>query len=416
MKNFIIIVVICLLIFPALPAQQKGNTGDLQIGADRLVNDSMKLIDGKNVGIVTNNTGLLSNGTHIVDTLHSLQNVKVVALFGPEHGIRGKAPAGAKVESDVDQKTQIPVYSLYGKISKPTKEMLKNIDVLIYDIQDVGARFYTYISTLYYVLQAGAENNIPVIVLDRPNPINGVSVDGPVRADDQKSFVGIAPIPIMYGMTIGELAEFFVGEGYLGGNLKPDLTVVKLKNWNRDKHYDDFSIPWVKPSPNIPDINTAIVYPGTCLIEGVNVSEGRGTYHPFLTIGAPYINSKELINQIEKEGAAGVELSEINFTPVNIPTMAANPKYKGEECNGISIKITDRNKFEPVKFGIELVYALHKLYPEKLKFRDAGFDRLSGDSEVRKDILAGKTPDEIFAKWQPKLNKFLNIREKYLLY
>ena len=294
--------------------------------------------------------------------------------------------------------------------------MLKNVDVLVFDIQSIGARFYTYISTMYYILEAGAENHIPVIILDRPNPINGVSVEGPVRDSTHRSFVGIAPIPVMHGMTMGELARMFVGEGWLKDGEKPELTVVKLKNWNRKNYLDDYSLPWIKPSPNIPDLETAIVYPGTCFIEGVNVSEGRGTYHPFLTIGAPYINSEDLISVLQKSGIPGVELKPVNFTPVSIATMSATPKYKDEACRGISIKITDRDKFEAVPFGIKLVCALQKLYPGTFKFRDSGFDRLMGNSNVREMILAGDSPEKIISSWQKGLDKFKKIRKKYLLY
>lgn len=391
-------------------------SNNLKVGADRLISDYLYLIKGKRIGLVTNESGVLSNGTPLIDSLVHIEGVKVTALFGPEHGIRGSAPAGEKVESSVDAKTGIPVYSLYGPNKKPSPEMLKNVDVLIYDIQDVGARFYTFISTLFYIVQAGAENHIPVIVLDRPNPINGINVEGPVRKKDQASFVGIAPIPIMHGMTVGELARLYAGEGYIGKGLKCDLKIIKMKNWNRKYYLDHYTLPWVKPSPNIAYLETAIVYPGTCLIEGTNVSEGRGTYHPFLTIGAPFINPDSLIVRLKSYGLKGVDVSPIEFTPVDIPGMVTNPKYKIEKCSGISIKITDRSKFKPVDLGIELVCALHSLYPSQFKFRDAGFDRLSGDKTVREKILEGKSPADIIKSWNKELNQFMKIRKKYLLY
>jgi uncharacterized protein YbbC (DUF1343 family) len=416
MKRALLLFLSFLLISsPSLP-KNKGAKQKLLTGADRLITEYTGLIKGKRIGLVTNESGILSDGTPLVDKLSKMKDVKVTALFGPEHGIRGAAPAGSHVDNSVDPVTKIPVYSLYGKNNKPTPEMLKNVDVLVYDIQSIGARFYTFISTMYYVLEAGAENHIPVIILDRPNPINGVSVEGPVRDADHRSFVGIAPIPVMHGMTMGELAEMFAGEGWLKDGEKPDLTVIKLKNWDRTNYLDAYSLPWVKPSPNIPDLETAIVYPGTCFIEGVNVSEGRGTYHPFLTIGAPYINSKDLINELKKLGIPGVELKPIEFTPVSIPTMSASPKYKDVKCNGISIKVTGRNKFKSVPFGIKLVSALQKLYPHQLKFRDSGFDRLMGNKSVREMIQAGDAPGKIIASWQNGLNDFKKIRKKYLLY
>src|SRR5690554_5520681 len=230
-----------------------NDNGQLKTGADLLISENFELIKGKRLGIVTNHTAVLQNGVHIVDTLFNSKDVTISALFGPEHGIRGDAPAGAKIEDGKDYKTGLPAYSLYGKIRQPTPEMLKDVDILIFDIQDIGARFYTYISTLFYTIKAGAENNIPVIILDRPNPISGVKVDGPIRKEDQNSFVGIAPLPVMHGMTIGELSEYFVGEGLIG-KVKPELTVIKVKNWQRENYYDELDREWIKPSPNIPDL------------------------------------------------------------------------------------------------------------------------------------------------------------------
>ncbi len=294
--------------------------------------------------------------------------------------------------------------------------MLKDIEVLIFDIQDVGARFYTYISTLFYIVQAAAENNIPLIVLDRPNPINGIYVDGPLRKPELNSFVGIAPLPITHGMTIGELAKYFVGEKLIGENLKVDLQIIKMKNWDRNLFYDQLNSDWIKPSPNIPSLETAIVYPGTCLIEGTNISEGRGTDSPFLTIGAPFINSGELIEKLGKQNVKGIALEPISFTPIEIHAVVSNPKYKNEKCNGIKIKITDRHKFESVKFGIRLIAALHKLYPNEFKFRDDSFDRLAGDKSVRQKIIEGISGEEIIKSYQNELNGFKEIRKKYLLY
>ncbi len=409
-----ILLFILLTILPSIYLFPQNNK--LEVGADRLISDYFYLIKGKRIGLVTNESGVLSNGVALVDTLSKMKDTKVTAIFGPEHGFRGNAPAGKHVGSVVDAKTGIPVFSLYGKNFKPSAKMLKNVDVLVYDIQCVGARFYTFISTLFYVEQAAAENHIPIIVLDRPDPITGVEVEGPVRQKDEASFVGIAPIPIRYGMTIGELAEYYAGEGLLGKNLKPQLTVVKMKNWNRKYYIDHYSLPWIKPSPNIPDLETAIVYPGMCLIEGTNVSEGRGTYHPFLHIGAPYINSSALIKKMNSYKVKGVQLEPLTYTPVSIPGMSTSPKYLGKKCKGISIKVINREEFKPVSFGIKLVCALHSLYPEKFKFRASGFDRLSGDKTIREKILAGQSPDEIINSWQNELENFLKIRKKYLLY
>lgn len=400
----------------SLAFAQNDKDKNLLLGADRLIPEYSQLIEGKKLGIVTNHTAVLSSGQHIVDVLHDDKRFEVTALFGPEHGIRGNAPAGEKIQDDVDPQTGIPAYSLYGKNRKPTKEMLQNVDILIFDIQDIGARFYTYISTLFYIVQTGAENNIPVIVLDRLNPINGISVEGPIREEEFTSFVGIAPLPIRHGMTVGELAKYFAGEDLIGKDLDADLTVIEVKNWDRKKYYDFYGKEWIPPSPNIPKLNTAIVYPGTCLIEGTNVSEGRGTYDPFLTIGAPYINSKELVSELNSLGLKGVEVEETDFTPVSIETMSTSPKHENELCKGIKINLTNRDDFNAVEFGIKLIYSLKKLYPDDFKFRDASIDRLSGTTKIRESINSLVHPDELINSWQKELEEFQNIRKKYLFY
>jgi uncharacterized protein YbbC (DUF1343 family) len=388
----------------------------VKTGADLLLSKNFNLIENKSVGIVTNHTGLLSNGTHLVDTLFSRDDVNVKVLFGPEHGIRGDAPDGLKIKDGTDSKTGLPVYSLYGKIRKPTPEMLDGVDILIFDIQDIGARFYTFISTMFYVIQSGAENNIPVIILDRPNPIGGEKVEGPICSEDQFSFVGIAPIPIRHGMTVGELARFFNEKGLIGENLKADLTIVKMQNWKRDYYYDDCQLTWVNPSPNMPSLETAIVYPGLCLIEGTNISEGRGTYDPFLKIGAPFINKQdlnELMNSIRFEG---IEINPVSFEPVSIENMSTSPKYKNEACEGVSLEVTDRNKFNSVEFGIYLIHSINKLYPEKFEFRDGRIDRLFGQTYLREMISAGNSAEEIIKMWESDTEKFKAERKDYLLY
>ncbi len=393
------------------------NKINIATGADRLLSENIDLIEGKNIGIVTNHTAVLANGTHLIDALYSSEfRIKIVALFGPEHGIRGHAKAGEVIENGIDEKTQAPIYSLYGKNKKPTKEMLKGVDVLIFDMQDVGARFYTYLSTLYYSLQAAAENNIPIIVLDRPNPIGGNYVDGPIRQDSLSSFVGIAPIPIAHGMTFGELANYFNDENLLGNNLRAKLTVLKMKNWKRNYFFDELNLSWIKPSPNITDLQTAIVYPGTCLIEGTNISEGRGTDQPFLTIGAPFVNSKHLVNGLRKFKISGLTFTETFFTPQDIPNVSVNPKYKEKLCYGISIKVIDKRKVESVKFGITLISVLHKLYPKEFSFREKSFDLLSGDSKIREQLLKDTSPEKIFKSYKKELSNFKEKRKKYLLY
>lgn len=388
----------------------------VKVGADVLISDSVHLIQNKRIGIVTNHSAILTNGTHLVDTLTNLPNVIVTTLFGPEHGIRGNAPDGNTIKDGIDSKTGLPVYSLYGKIRKPTPEMLKNVDILIFDIQDIGARFYTYISTLYYTLEATAENNIPIIVLDRPNPIGGLKVDGPIRTDEFKSFVAIAPIPIQHGMTIGELATMFNNEKWLENGEKANLIVIKMNGWKRDYVFDDCNLPWIAPSPNMPSIETAIVYPGMCLLEGVNVSEGRGTYSPFLTFGAPYIKSDELLSELNKFDNQGIKLSSVEFTPISIENMSTSPKYKDTKCNGINLELVDNSQIKALRFGIEVLYSIHKLYPNDFEFRKNWLDKLFGNTNLTEMLKNNKTPKEIFDIWENELNNFKMLREKYLLY
>ncbi len=386
------------------------------VGAEVLIQDSLELIQGKRIGIVTNHSSIVFNKMLLVDTLAKRNDIKIVALFGPEHGIRGDNADGAKIVNGKDSVTGIPVYSLYGEINKPTKEMLKDVDILLFDIQDVGARFYTYISTLFYAIQAAAENNIPIMVLDRPNPIGGLNVSGPILKPELKSFVGIAPIPIMHGMTIGELAEYFNNPELLGNNLKANLTIIKMKYWDRRFYYDRCKLNWTKPSPNISYIITAIVYPGMCLFEGTNISEGRGTDFPFLLFGAPFLDNIKVINELKKLNLVGIELKSETFVPREIPGVASNPKYERDTCKGIKITIKDRYKFDPVKFAVKLLYVLNKVHPKEFKFKDSRFDKLAGDTRLRKMILEGKKPDEIINAWQKELDDFIQIRNKYLLY
>ena len=392
------------------------NTNQIQAGADVLLSEKIDLIKNKRLGIVTNHTALLIDGTHLVDTLFSRKDVEIVKLFGPEHGIRGDAPDGHSIKNGVDAKTELPIISLYGKTRKPSKEMLDSIDVLIFDIQDIGARFYTFISTMYNVIQAAAENDIPVIILDRPNPINGIDVDGPILDLNFKTFVGITEIPIRHGMTVGELALFFNRPEILDTKSKANLEIVKIKNWSRDKYFDELILTWVKPSPNMPTLETALVYPGLCMLEGTNISEGRGTYEPFLKFGSPFINSLEVITELEKLDIIGCEYLPIEFTPVAISNMSMYPKNKDVKCNGIQLKITDRKSFKPIDFAVKLIYIINKFYPDELSFREGHFDRLWGSKSLREMILEGKTPEDILSSFEKDLDKFRTERKQFLLY
>ncbi len=406
------IILLNFLLTLLLQSQEKR----VKIGAEIFLEKHLDLIKGKRIGIVTNHTGILPDGKHIVDVLNEIPDVKIVTLFGPEHGIRGEVPDGKSISHGFDVKTGIPVYSLYGEVKKPTPEMLKDIDVLLFDIQDVGARFYTYISTLSYCMEACAEQGKKFIVLDRPNPIRGVYVDGPVLELKFKSFVGLQTIPVAHGMTVGELAKMFNEEGWLENGVKADLIVIKMENYSRKMWFDQTGLPWVKPSPNMMTLKTAVVYTATCFIEGTNVSEGRGTEHPFEWIGAPWIDAKKFANELNSFNLPGVKFEPIEFVPVDIEKVTVDPKYEGEKCYGVYLNVYDREKFEPVKTAVYILYALKKLFPNDFKWRTAGQDRLWGTDRIRLMIDEGKKPDEIIKTWKSEVENFLKIRQKYLLY
>ncbi len=390
-------------------------SAQVKVGADLLFENHFHLIDGKRVGLVTNHSALLSNGKHLADVLYENKRTKLVALFGPEHGIRGDAPAGAKIHDERDPKTGVPVFSLYGQINKPTPAMLKEIDVLLFDIVDVGARFYTYESTMSLAMEAAAEQQIPYIVLDRPNPIRGTWVEGWVRVDSLKSFVGLHPIPIAHGMTMGELATLINEEGWLKDGIKAKLIVIKMEGWKRTMWYDETGLTWVRPSPNIPTLHSAIVYPGTCLFEGTNVSEGRGTERPFEFIGAPFIHGKKLADALNAFQLPGVQFDPIEFTPQDVPNVVVNPKHQGVKCEGVFVRVTNRDVFEPVRTAVHMLSAIKALYPNDFQWRNS-IDRLAGTPKLRLAIDALQAPQQIVADWNNEVGSFLKLRQKYLLY
>jgi uncharacterized protein YbbC (DUF1343 family) len=403
-----------LIVFLSTPlvfaATKKIKTGD-----DVFVESYLDIIKGKTIGIITNQTGVLSNGRHIVDVLVKIPNVKVKAIFTPEHGIRGQEPAGASVSDQIDEKTGIRVYSLYGKTLKPTRQMLRGIDVLIYDIQDVGARFYTYISTLDLTLEAAAENHIKYIVLDRPDMLRADMVDGPVLVDSEKSFVGIQPLPSVYGMTPGEVATMINQSGWLRRGEKADLTVIKMENYRRSMWYDQTGLRWISPSPNLPNMESVEVYPGCVLIEATNVSEGRGTEKPFQYIGAPFINGERLAKLLNAQQIAGAQFMPIDFVPR--PSLSASsPKWENQLCHGIKILVTNRNKFRPVEVGIHIIWAINQLYHDSLEVRSEVFDKLAGTPQIRLQLQNGANPHEIISSWKDGTKNFMSLRSKFLFY
>ncbi|MDZ7268252.1 MAG: DUF1343 domain-containing protein [candidate division KSB1 bacterium] len=415
----LLLVLIFLLPAPALFSQTNP---PVLTGLDRIVADSFRVLRGKRLGVITNQTGVDRSGRHIVDLLHHARDVKLVALFGPEHGIRGQAPAGEKVGSAVDSATGIPVYSLYGAHRKPTPAMLAGLEALVFDIQDVGARFYTYISTMALAMEAAAEAGLEFYVLDRPNPL-GDRVEGPLLAVEHRSFVGIHPIALQHGMTVGELARMFLGEGWItaahdSGAARASwskLQVIPVANWRRQQFHEATGLHWIPPSPNIPDAATALLYPGTCLLEATNVSEGRGTHRPFSLIGAPWLDAGKLAPRL-RGLVEGVAVEAVEFVPGDIPGKAMNPKYEGQTCAGLALRVTDPQKFPPVKFGVALLHALQQLHPAEFRMRRDGMARLAGVSWLQEMIASGAPLAEIWQRLDDEAEGFRRLRQKYLLY
>ena len=391
------------------------SAGSTLTGIDR-IDEFSRLFAHKRVGLIVNQTSRNRNGEHITDIFLKLSNVKVTALFGPEHGVRGRAADGERVGDAVDAAKKIPVYSLYGKTKKPTPEMLKDVDLLVFDMQDIGARFYTFIWTMYYAMQSAAENSVPIVVLDRPNPIGG-RIEGPVLQPHFSSFVGLEPLPVRHGMTIGELAGMFNEEGWLGENLRADLTVIPMKNWRHEMWYDETGLPFTPPSPNMPNLETAAVYPGLCLLEGTNVSEGRGTDVPFLIFGAPWIDGDDLCEKLREQNIAGLTLESTAFTPKTIPGKALHPKFENQRCSGVRLTVACRDSLNSFLAGLIIIKTLHDVYPEKFSFRrDGYFDLLCGTDGIRTALEKGDAARAIQASWRDSLDHFKELRKKYLLY
>lgn len=390
-------------------------------GLDVVVASDFSEFQGKRVGIITNQTGIDGEGRHIADLFHEKKSVELAALFGPEHGIRGDAEGGAKITTRIDPKTGVTVYSLYGKTRKPTPEMLQGLDALIFDIQDVGARFYTYISTMAMAMEAAAEAGIAFYVLDRPNPIGDI-VEGPVLDPANRSFVGIHPIALRHGMTIGELAQMFNGEGWLkiGESDSPqkvqvDLHIIPMQGWHRNMLFDETGLPWISPSPNMASPATALLYPGIGLLEATNFSEGRGTDLPFEKIGAPWIDSRQLLAVLQNR-VPGIYLRPIDFIPVDMPGKAMNPKFEATACYGLQLDVTEPHQFNSVAFGIHLLCALQRLYPQQFVINKKRLARMSGVSWVREMIHAGDEPESILQAIENEALAFHKLRKKYLLY
>jgi uncharacterized protein YbbC (DUF1343 family) len=383
----------------------------VETGLARLVSQGATGLRGRRVGLVTHPAAVMPDLTLSLDALLGI-GVRVTALFGPEHGFDGSGADGAAVADARHSRTGLPVFSLYGATREPTADMLIDVDVLVYDVQDAGARFYTFISTLYHVLTTAAQHGRAVIVLDRPDPINGLAVEGPLVATGLESFIGIVPMPIRHGMTTGELAHYFNTEYRLAA----DLTVVAMRGWQRDMWLDATGLPWVPLSPGMPQLATATVYPGMCFIEGTVLSEGRGTALPFEVVGAPWLDGYALAQALNRLALPGVRFRPTHFVP-------SASKHVGITCQGVQVHVTERQALRPVEAGLHVIAACRALAPDCFEFlasswegRPPHFDLLSGDAAIREGLAAGTPVADLVSGWPAVAAAFKQARQPYLLY
>jgi len=402
-----------LVIFVVLTAACSQNRTDerVKIGLEVLIEKHLDLLQEKRIGIISNQTSLDAEGRHIIELLSS--HARLTAIFGPEHGFFGDIEDAVSIQDETFK--DIKLYSLYGEYLTPTPSMLENVDVLIYDIQDVGVKFYTYISNLFLAMHAAKQHDISLIVLDRPNPINAARIEGAITVPAYSSFVGVMPLPIRYGMTVGELADLFNTESYGGFSLGIDLTVIEMEGYSRNMWYDETGFPWTRTSPNMPTLETAIIYPGLCLMEGTNLSEGRGTESPFLITGAPWIEAEQWLEAIPDAVLEGIEVKKIDFFPESIPDVVSKPKYMNENCSGLMFTIIDRDKFLPLPLAVALLCAAQKLYPDHFEMTKY-LDKLWGNESLRAMISEGHDFEAILATCETELSQFSEIRRKYLRY
>jgi uncharacterized protein YbbC (DUF1343 family) len=410
-------------LFTALPCASPAQAAVLP-GIDVLISRKFDILQGKRVGLITNQTGRSASGESTIDILNHAPGVRLAALFSPEHGIRGEADD--KVGPAIDRKSGIPIHSLYGTTCRPTPEMLRGLDVLVFDIQDIGTRFYTYIGTLSLAMAAAREAGIPFVVLDRPNPIGGVTVEGavpanplsPISRQDSateanktangcRELTSIHPIPTRHGMTVGELARLFNAEFGIACN----LVIVPMTGWRRSMYFDETGFPWINPSPNMKDLTSAILYPGLGIIESTTLSVGRGTERPFQMFGAPWVDGPAVARDLEARHIPGIRFAPCRF----VPTAPGHP-YRGRTCSGVCVSATERDRLDPVLAGLHLVQVFYRLYPQRFRAYE-GFAIEVGSSRSWNLLTReGKSPAEVAGEWNEGLQRFAGIRTRYLLY
>jgi uncharacterized protein YbbC (DUF1343 family) len=400
---------ICLALCSSAPAsafaratsKHSSHAARVQTGLDVLESQKFAPLRGKHVGLITNHTGIDSQGRSTVEVLAHAAGVQIVALFSPEHGLAGREDE--KLFSSKDPSTGLPVFSLYGDTRRPTDDMLAGIDALVFDVQDAGVRFYTYTATMAYCMEAAAKHNIAFFVLDRPNPIGGEIVEGPMLDPDKTAFVAYFPMPVRYGLTIGELAQFFNVENHIGA----ELHVIAMKNWHRNYFFDSTGIKWIPPSPNLRTTKGAVLYPGIEILQNAGVSVGRGTQTPFEEFGAPWLNGNDVASALNERHLPGVHFADQPFIPIS-------GLYGGERCGGVGIRVTDRFAVRSMRVGLEIAELLQKLYPKQ--FDAAKLLSLVGNADAVQQLQSGVAPETIVANWSADLAAFDQVRRKYFLY
>jgi len=386
----------------------------VRTGLDVLLEDYPDYLKGKTIGLVTNHTGISRKGEKNYKLFENNPDITLKRIFAPEHGFYGEASTGAKVEYDNQKGSGPEIISLYGNTRKPTTEMLEGIDLVIYDIQDVGARFYTYISTLGIVMEAAGENGVNVMVLDRPNPLGGDIIEGGILDTAFKSFIGYFPIPARYALTVGELSQMAVKEGWLS-SVPPELIIVTMDDWKRSMFFDDTGLPWIPPSPNIPDLETAMIYPGICLYEATNVSEGIGTNKPFKQIGAPWMNY-DIAKEMKIQGLKGVDFKYAKFKPKNLPGRSENPKFAGYFCAGQKIVITDKNEFRSVDTAIYSLMITIMFYMDNFRYDAKRIGYLWGNNLMNRFLRGDLELKTLFKLLKQDQEKFIIQSAPYYLY
>jgi uncharacterized protein YbbC (DUF1343 family) len=387
---------------PARPSPKRsGHAARVQTGLDVLEAEKFAPLRGKRIGLITNHTGVDSQGRRNIDVLAKAPGVTLVALFSPEHGLAGRADE--TVGSTKDPTTSLPVYSLYGDTRRPTDEMLQGLDALVFDIQDAGVRFYTYTVTMAYCAEEAAKHKIAFFVLDRPNPMGGEIVEGPMLDPDKTSFVAYFPLPVRYGLTIGELALFFNAENHIGA----DLHVIAMRNWHRNYFFESTGFKWIPPSPALRTAKGSILYPGIEILQNSGVSVGRGTQTPFEQFGAPWMNGDEVASALNARNLPGLRFVPQSFIPVGGP-------YSGQRCSGVSIRVTDRFAARSMRLGLEIAEILQRFYPRD--FDTAKLVGLLGNADTVQQVQNGVAPEKITASWSESLAAFDQVRHKYFLY